>query len=188
MLPADLWRLLGGADPHPAKLGTRRGPLLILGGARCVWDDYAKVRPWKGETMAINDVGQFLHEELAHWVTLHPEYLPGWRFYRERHGYPRGVTTHAPKAREGVDIVWAYSDVSGTSGLFAVNVALMLGYTEVVLAGVPMDGTGHFFDPPWVEQSDFGRPEAIAWGRAQDYFAGRVKSLSGNTRRWLGAP
>lgn len=185
MLPEALWRKLGGAGQPPSLLGSRRGPLLILGGARCVWDDYAQVRPWKGEILAVNDIGATLHEPIAHWVSLHPEYFPGWRTYRERHGYPRGWTCHAPKMRDGVDVAWPLEMRGGSSGLFAVHIALLMGYDEIVLAGVPMDGSGHYFDPPWVNQSDFGRPEEMSWEQAMSHFAGRVRSLSGRTRDWL---
>src|SRR5690606_3023001 len=76
--PLDVWNALGGQGETPACLGRYAGPLLILGGGRTVWSDYDQVRPWKGEIMAVNDVGQFLHEVVKHWVTLHPEYMPGW--------------------------------------------------------------------------------------------------------------
>ena len=191
MHPADIWRHLGGRGDAPSCLGSCAGPLLILGGGRSVWEDFDRVRPWKGEIMAVNDIGAFLHERVRHWVTLHPEYFPGWRTYRQKHLYGQGIpaTCHSHKSREGVDKVWPVENVGGTSGLFAVFIGLMLGYSEIVLGGVPMTDDGHFFDAPWYRSDFQDKAISFVWRQARDnIFAGRVKSLSGNTRDWLGAP
>jgi len=165
--------------------------LLILGGGSTVWEDYAKVRPWPGEIMAINDVGQYLHDPLRHWVSFHPEYFPGWRAFRAGHLYGAGydLTCHAQKHREGVDVVWGVQNAGGSSGLFGVLIGLMLGYERIVLAGIPMDNTRHFFDPPWYGHDLGDRANEIVWREMRDrHFDGRVKSLSGRTMKWLGAP
>lgn len=191
MQPADIWQHLGGMGEAPSRLGAFSGPLLILGGGRSVWTDYEQVKPWKGEIMAVNDIGAHFHERVRHWVTLHPEYMPGWKSYREGHLYGQGVpaTTHSNKAKPGIDCTWQVQNVGGTSGLFAVFLGLMMGYNEIVLAGLTMSNDGHYFDAPWY-RSDF-EDGAIrqVWREARtNIFAGRVKSLSGNTREWLGAP
>lgn len=192
MTPAEIWEALGGRGEPPSALGRSRGPLLILGGGATVWEDFARVRPWPGEIMAINDVGQFLHDPLRHWVTLHPEFMPGWRYYREKHLFGAGydLTVHSHKLKTGVDKVWAIQNVGGSSGLLGTAIGLMLGYERVVLAGMPMDNTRHFFDPPWYRHDSLGdRANEIVWKEARErYFAGRVKSLSGRTRDWLGEP
>jgi hypothetical protein len=148
-----------------------------------VWDDYAKVKPWRGEIMCVNDVGQHLHDRVRHWVTLHAEYMPGWMQFRKGHLYGSGDSpqTHGHKSKPGVDVVWDIpAGIAGTSGLFACFVGLLLGYNEITLAGIPMSGSGHYFDPFWYE---------LVWKQARDtIFEGRVTSLSGLTREWLGAP
>lgn len=191
MQPAEIWRHLGGRGDPPARLGRFSGPLLILGGGRSVWDDYDRVRPWKGEIMAVNDIGMHLHDRLRHWVTLHAEYLPGWMAYRKGHLYGSGDTpmTHSHKSKEGVDVTWSVCNVGGTSGLFACFLGLMLGYNEIVLGGVPMTNDGHYFDAPWYRTENEDATVQQVWREAQtNIFAGRVKSLSGHTRDWLGAP
>lgn len=191
MTPLEVWQHLGGTGEAPSHLGRHAGPLLILGGGRSVWDDYDQVRPWKGEIMAVNDIGALLHEQVRHWVTLHPEYMPGWLTYRAKHCYGSGQVpiVHAHRMREGVHVEWKVANVGGTSGLFGTLVALMLGYTEIVLAGIPMDNTGHFFDPPWYRTDMEDKATHSVWRGARDnIFKGRVKSLSGYTREWLGAP
>lgn len=160
-----------------------------MGGGRTVWDDYAKVRPWKGEVMCVNDVGAHLHDRVRHWVTLHPEYMPGWRLFREKHLYGQGIPamTHAQKAKPGIDTVWEVGNVGGTSGLFACFIGLMLGYDEILLAGVTMTNDGHYFDPPWYRTDFEDKAIAAVWREAKaNILAGRVHSLSGRTREWLG--
>lgn len=132
-----------------------------------------------------------MHERIRHWVTLHPEYMPGWRVYREKHLYGQGVPamTHSHKSREGIDVVWKVGNLGGTSGLFACFIALMLGYDEIVLAGVPMTNDGHYFDPPWQYTAFQDRGVTQVWKSANlNILKGRVKSLSGHTKEWLGSP
>jgi len=189
--PRDLWKRLGGGDTPPPSLARFSGPLLILGGARCVWDDLKRVTPWSGDVMAVNDVGMHYAGRLRHWVTLHPEYMPGWMKWRLGHCMGEGARpeTHSSKAHEGIDRVWPPAIVGGSSGQAAGFIGLMLGYAPIVYAGCPMDGSGHYFDPPWRTSEELtGRHIEISWEHAREIFAGRVTSLSGNTRRWLGAP
>jgi hypothetical protein len=188
--PEQIWNVLGGVGEAPPRLGRYAGPpLLIIGGGRTVWEDFAKVRPWGGEIMAVNDVGMHLHDRVRHWVTLHPEYMAGWRYYREKHLYGQGnpAMCHSYKDKEGIDCLWRVGNLGGTSGLFACFVGLMLGYTDITLAGIPMNNDGHYFDPPW-QRTDFAdKAVEIVWKQAAlNIFAGRVKSLSGKTREWLG--
>lgn len=159
-----------------------------------MWDDYARFKAStldKGEVMAINDIGQYLHEPLRHWVSLHPEFFPGWRFFRERHLYSAGYSLdcHAQKTVAGVTVTWHIENIGGSSGLFGAYLGLMMGYEEIVLAGIPMDNTQHFFDPPWYGHDLGDRANELVWRDARDtIFAGRVTSLSGRTREWLGEP
>jgi hypothetical protein len=185
-----IWRALGGAGELPSIAGRFHGPLLILGGGESVYQDWAAVRPWKGSLMAVNDVGQFIHEPLSHWVTLHPEYFPGWRHYRRKHNYQGTPICHSNKHAEGVDKAWPLDNIGGTSGLFATLVGLMLYDDEIVLAGIPMDNNRHFFDPPWYGHDLGDRANQLCWQDMiqRGIFKGRVTSLSGRTRGWLGSP
>jgi len=193
LTPREIWDWLGGGDDPPPTLGRYGGPLLILGGGRCVWQDLARAAPWSGDVMAINEIGQHYAGRLRHWVTLHPEYMPGWLAWRLGHCMGEGARpeTHSSRGEAGIDRVWpALASRSGTGGLAAPIVGLMLGYAPVVLGGVPMDDSGHYFDPPGHKTPEFGDGAVRAeWRQAIDVvFAGRVTSLSGNTRAWLGAP
>lgn len=195
-----LWHILGGRGELPSRAGRFSGPLLIMGGGRVaigggkyetVWDDYRKVMPWKGEIMCVNDVGMHLHDRVRHWVTLHAEYMPGWMAFRRGHLYGSGdqPMTHGHKPKVGIDVLWPMDQLGGTSGLFAIFVGLLLGYNEIVLAGVPMTGSGHYFDPPWYGGECCDRAAMQVWRWAiTNVFEGKVTSLSGCTKEWLGEP
>lgn len=186
MTPAETWKALQGRGEIPARAGSCHGPLLILGGGRNVWTEYATVRPWGGEIMVVNDIGTVLHETVAHWVTLHPEYMAGWRLYRLLHNYAGDPLHHSNKMKDGIDIEWHMENVGGSSGLLAVFIGLLLGYDSITLAGVGIDNTGHYFDPPWygTDLDDGSVREVWRWAKA-NVFDGRVSSLGGNTKTWL---
>lgn len=185
---------LGWTGPMPALAGQSRGDLLVIGGARCVWDDLKALGDdaWAGDRMVINDIGAHYHGLVQHWVSLHPDYFfPGFLKYRLGHNYANRahVRTHSNKPHDGVEVVWPMPSAGGSSGLYGVYIGLLLGYSRIVVAGMPLDGQGHYFDPPWVNQSQFGRPDLLVWQWARDnVFQGRVTSMSGLTRELLGAP
>lgn len=89
-----------------------------------------------------------------------------------------------------VVLPWA----GGSSGMLAVQVALTLGCTKVILCGVPMTATEHFsqsheFDADhtrWTEADmhwrAFERVHALGW------FENKVRSMSGRSRDLFGAP
>ena len=98
------------------------------------------------------------------------------------------VATHS--TTNETDWIWPWHG-GGTSGLGAILTALALGYTQVVLAGMPLDNGPHNGEPPWRTTHIAGEAEHgdIHWQRAQQLaFKGKVKSLSGKTREWLGEP
>lgn len=197
--PADIWRRLTGSEP-PNYVGKYSGPLTVLGGGRCLWDDVAKVgtqQPRRGmilpgDTLACNDAGMHWHGPLHHWVTLHPEYMPGWIKFRMGHlyGEDKRPITYSHIGGPEIDRLWPQASIAGSSGLMACLGGLMLGYAPILLCGVPMDGSGHFFDPPWVEHHDFLQDHMrMAWTEyRRDFFGERVKSMSGRSRDWLGGP
>jgi hypothetical protein len=77
-------------------------------------------------------------------------------------------------------------NASGSSGLFAVKVAMEAGYDRIILAGVPMQVEGaHFFNAsPWGEVGSFTE----AWKIALPRIAPHVRSMSGWTKDLLGYP
>jgi hypothetical protein len=170
-----------------------------MGCGRCIWDDLARVQDLdRIGTIAINNM--ILHHKgrVHHGVSMHPEEPNLWRALRPYYQCEGShVTTHSYMKHGKIgltecDVVWGVIEGSGggTSGILAVMVGLALGYDEIILAGVPLDNTGHFYDAPGKQDKTFGSDFIkIEWRNAADkYFRGRVKSLSGWTRELLGAP
>lgn len=166
-------------------------PVLILGAAASLWSDLAALGDWSGPVMAVNRAGAFYPGRLDHWVSLHPEQFDGFIDERRTRGPLFDGLTWSLDAADGVRIDRVVTDLelSGSSGLFAVRIALhRLGHDRVVLAGMPMDDSPHFYDAGRRSGPSFV-PYRLEWRRvARDEFAGRVRSLSGWTADLLGRP
>ena len=176
--------------PLPSVAGKYSGSLLIVGPG---WSLLEDLKQWdgKGHVMAVNAVGMHL-QRFEHWYTTHPEFLRAWRDVRTMYfDEPDSAKVHC-KQGGGTGTEWPIiGRYSGLSGESAAVVACALGYEEITLAGIPADGKGHYYPAPiergWDKPYDHGQADAIArWEWLRDnYFNGRVKSLSGNTREIL---
>lgn len=141
-------------------------------------------------TVAVNRAGETYAGRLDHWVTLHPDRLPQWRRARADLTNQTPISWTAAR-RDGdaqADRVVEDIDTTGSSGLFAVRLSLAyLGASRVILAGMPIDDSPHFYEGHLVGPSYI--PYRPAWAAAaRDEFQGRVRSFSGWTRRFLGKP
>jgi len=197
-----MWELNGITGPGespPRCAGNFSGVAVVMGCGRTIWDDLAQVKDLdRIGVIAVNNM--ILHHKgrVNHGVSMHPEEPNLWRALRpyyqceESHVTTHGYRKHDKAGLSECDYVWGNIDgaMGGTSSILAVIVGLALGYDEIILAGVPLDGDGHFYDPPGktlnMFNSDFIKME---WTNTEhNYFQGRVKSLSGWTRELLGAP
>lgn len=166
---------------------------LVLGGARDVMADAAAALAlFKPDiVVACNAVGTIWPQAIDFWVTLHPENMPAWQEARAAAGYPGGFKLVAHRQRDGFDWhtphLWPeMRRLSGSSGLFAVKVAMEIaGAERLVLAGIPMEPTEHFDrSEAWEKAKSFRR----AWDLVQDRLVEPVRSMSGWTRERFGAP
>jgi len=162
---------------------------LVLGGASSVWNDAASALSLYrlDLTIVINDmIGAWLGQvDIA--VTLHPEKADKWIRQRRLTGANMDFETWAHARKPGSPkIDHTTDDWGGSSGLFAVKVALECGCDRIVLAGVPMSADdAHFFDSkPWNEASAYHK----AWLAHQSEIAPYVRSMSGWTAELLGRP
>lgn len=195
----------GRGEKAPSVAGNYSGPAVVLGSGRCIWDDIAKIDFEQVQVIAINNMIMHYKGRVHHGVSLHPEEPPLWRQLRwtnqceesyvvtHSHRYPSHIKhpNGEFKTEHGLDFIWVLEGGrGGSSGLFAPMVGLALGYDKIILAGIPIDGSGHFFDPPNTETKQFlGRNIQEEWENANvNYFKGRVKSMSGRTMEWLGYP
>ncbi len=181
--------------------------LIIVGSGRCVWDDLEKLHTSRckeitEDVMCINDMIMFYPGNIQHCTSCDAPMLKVWWEARRP---PYKVQFNVRPRFHTVDNEQGVADVEahhfgggGTSGLLACHVALKLGYDDILLCGVPIDNTGHFWEATW-GKTNFQREIADVhgnirgdgrkyWTRAAEMFAGRVKSMSGNTRKILGGP
>ena len=174
---------------HNLPKPTCSGLLIVVGSGRGVWDDLSETP--KGDIMAVNDIGMHLPYPLAHWYSNDDKMLPHWiRARRPRYviDYPSNMRTHTcGEGPEGIE-KWPWPG-GGTSGLGAVFTGLALGYEQIIICGMPLDNGPHYFDSPHTK-TNFGnqvpgdRPRF--WTHARDnIFQGRVKSMSGRTKKLL---
>lgn len=156
----------------------------MLGCARCVWDDLreALASGWEGaDVMAVNDVISYCPGRVDHAYSEHVDLLAAWAY---RSKWTPDLHTATIDPPDGVRH-WPWPR-HGTSVLGACYTGLALGYDELMLCGVPLDGTGHFYDPYWVSTPHFAGEERYWRNAAERVFNGRVRSMSGRTKAILG--
>lgn len=171
------------------------GVAVILGSGRSVFDDLRAIQ-------AIAPAPSFFAANYAilfaptvhHGVSHHQNELPHLVALRARGMTPGArdrVVTHASAGGPGVDHVWPQfrGGRSGSSALLATRIALELGHESVIVAGCPLDGTGHVWDDPHpaVRFRDYARYRD-GWHDARAILAGRVTAVSGYLAELLGRP
>lgn len=179
----------------PSVAGTFHGTLIICGSGRCVWDDLKKVEAQYLDIMAINDMIAYLPFKMRHAFSNDHHTLMYWKRCRRNEYRPLDDKVFLHSSTQTPSIIGWPWPCHGTSALNACYTGLALGYDEIILAGVPMDDSGHFFSPPY-EKSNFHNEVPYRedgtmkyWANAKNnVFQGKVKSLSGRTKDLLGEP
>lgn len=161
-----------------------RKRIVILGGASCVWDDLARYKPPADcKVMVINDMGMKYQGRVDYWVTLHPEKLWKWQPGREA-PLNQDYETIAYRKVDNARVDAVSGDWGGSSGLYAIKVALEKGFDHVVLCGVPMDNQPNIFRPNEAEWKEF-KAFRYGWESRLDDIRGKAFSMSGWTREKL---
>lgn len=191
-------KLMDGQYPMEMVDKYKGERLIVVGGARCVWDDLARMRI-RGEfndgwhVLCVNDIVMHYPGAIEHFYSNDHGWTPKWlAARRELHIRAWGRPKHIHSCRVGARWNWPWPG-HGTSTLNAVYTGLAMGYDQIVICGAPLDDSGHYFDPPWV-QTNFVREVAtrndgqmMYWANAnKHWFNGKVKSMSGRTRELIG--
>jgi len=175
----------------------KNGSLIILGCGRTVWDDFNRARKIFTDCnkvyqvmvinlafMGLEDMFRRDQVTIDHFVSLHPEYFALRTIYvKDR------CRTHGRRMYPNTDYVWYFAD-GGTSGLFALRIAVALGYYKIIICGIPLDDQGRFFDPP-------GQPGDSACNSIKLEFDNfkyslvpnyndRIRAMSGYTKKIFG--
>ena len=168
---------------------------LIVGCAPCWEDDLNQFKTICSEfdVFAIGLDCPY-KEEIKYFVTYHIEDIEAYK--RKRSGdykiishtndfikYSRERRKKPEWANTNVDIVYPHQAPSGSSSLLGTKAALFkLGYNKVVLIGCPMD-TGSIENKA-KSYSVFRK----GWLYFKSDLVGKVKSMSGWTKEFLGEP
>jgi hypothetical protein len=188
------------SDP-PSIAGGDCPNMLILGGGKGLWEDYFAAREVmpSSHIMCVNDIAaQFKAEKIQHAVSLHHRLLPAVCIMRKEKGMLEKVCRHSSSrgAREdSADVYWCMQNGGGTSGLFATKIAIAMGSKHIILCGLPIDSSGHYFDPPTPEDNrttKFAENHSsfAEWRdmKKSKLVMSRVRSMSGNTGNLFGKP
>lgn len=206
----DLMTGYGGFEfPLPEIAGTYKGrSVVVCGDAAGIWDDLeafgcrddagrGSVRKEGWDFLLVNKLVETFPGDIEHCYSNEPGILRKYIGAR-RQEYTREFSgpLHTHSCNGGMKWRWPWGG-HGTSGLGAVLVAVGLGYDRIVLCGLPLDDGPHNGEPHW-RACRFATSEAAPsgtsginshWKRARDMaFDDKVKSMSGRTRDWLGAP
>lgn len=191
--------------PIAGKYKGRR--LIIVADAACVWDDLERfgcrndagrgcVTKFGWDFMTINKMVETFPGAIEHCYSNEPALLDAFIAAR-RAEYVREFSPigHTHSCNKGAQWRWPWTG-RGSSLLGGVVVGLGLGYEQIVICGGPLDNSPHNGEPPWRKTAflkrevpdDFKGCENSHWAELRPTFRGRVTSMSGRTRAWLGSP
>ena len=141
---------------------------------------------------AINDIGMFLTGRVEHCVCIESALLNIVRYMRTFRRMNRDFIVHALEPAYGVQVCWSFNRrIPRNSGMLTIAAALNYGHSKAVLAGIPMDDQGHFYDDLSVRghYSNYVHVmERAPWIGAIDTLKDQVRSMSGLTRKRWGYP
>ena len=161
--------------------------LIIMGIAPCLEDDLAAIVKKYDEYdfMAIGvDCSDRVAFDIRHAASYHSNEFEQFRLRRSRIGGNLDYITHSHEAP--CDQKWplvAPSPHSGSSAFLGAQAGVGMGYKKIILCGCPMTGANN--DPNKKERYDTFQK---GWIKFVDMLQGRVRSMSGWTKEFLGAP
>jgi len=132
---------------------------IICGSAPCLLADYKKVTESISDylTIGINEAVKVI--SCNKLITAHPELIKDFK----DGSINSNIETHSSKAYypdwfDKADYFW--SDIKGgaTSGIDAVQVAIRMGFSKIILVGCPMDGGDGYFHSKKAPENVVGCP------------------------------
>jgi len=175
----------------------RRDTIIIVGDATNVVKDlenFLKLCPVPFDTMCMNYSYMVVPWKIQHFVAgdSHMEDMQKCAAQ-----IPDTCMKHCWNPQSlGFDIRWLKNGRSGWNGTTAnlgIKIALALGYTRIVLVGVPMDSSGNWYAPLLksddIKQGKDHTNHLWKWNEIASRPISRLlRSMSGNTADLLGKP
>src|SRR5690242_3147590 len=145
-----------GIGSLPKIAGRFNGGCVVCADAFCIWDDLERfgcrygngVSKWGWDFLTVNRLVEVFPGRIDHAYSNSGAVLNRFIAARRQeylNEFPV-VTTHSRDTETNWKWPW---NGGGTSGLGAILTALALGYGNVVLAGMPLDGGPHNGEPRW---------------------------------------
>ena len=162
--------------------------LVIIGAAPCVKDDIANlpVSPEACDFIAVGlDAMDKLLGRIEYMATYHPYEIAQCRERRTKAGgnVDYKVVSHITQGASGsVDIVIPFKQPSGSSALLGVLAGIKEGYRKMILCGCPLEDEVRDGRTKNYQQFRDG------WKAHLDEYVGKVRSMSGWTKDFLGYP
>ena len=113
---------------------TYSGPVAILGGGHSMWEDLEKAKALCDcDIIAVNMQGLFVKGKVQHLFSFHWAEIPHVKAIR-KHRFPDDESlVHGQKDKPGIDYAWPTASVASFSGIGAICLAQLLGYTKIML-------------------------------------------------------
>ncbi len=168
---------------------------VICGGAQGVFQEVAPYEKADVVIFAANDVGMYL-PRLDHWVSLHTPRLDHWvAVRRDQSGAPMGnmdFRVH-DAGLHGVRDWYQWKNlrpVMALSGMFAAQVAWLMGCAKIILCGCPNDATPRFFETQARSRDAYVNVQRQIKDEMafKPDFKAAIRSCSGWSREFFGAP
>lgn len=189
-----------GCGPVESLLDSLRGqPAAVCGNAHTVFDDFQSIEAMEGLVVfAVNDIGAYLHR-VDHFVSLHTDKIPLWMGLRQRESERSGCRVHSERPLDGqVDYVWEkLTPMMALSGMFAAQIAYLMGCDPIILCGCPGSVSRRFFDIRPRDTFGYGggdqradinlRKQLTNEMERVPEFKNRMRSQSGWNREYFGA-
>jgi hypothetical protein len=191
------WTKVEPIDLKTLRPQPERDVLLILGDGRCVFDDlnaFLDLDSPPFDVMLINHMAMGYPGKYQHYVCGDSHMKPMQQLAME---LPAGIIRHCwNPGSKGFDVRWVKEDGrgwNGTTAALAVKIGITLDYMRIVLAGCPMDFSGHWYDK-YLPANDNKlrndhRHHLWYWAEMATRPLGRfIRSMSGNTAELFGIP
>jgi hypothetical protein len=175
--------------------------VLIVGDAKGVWDDLKRFYKLQvpHDTMCINHMGMAFSKmnlKFEHFLAGDAHRKQEQKIAQSLNGTLKHCWNPGCGEENGYDVRWVKQDRrgwSGTTATLGVKIAIALDYVRIVLAGIPMDKSGHWYDK-WLDVDDVKRQSKHTahlhyWVEMATRPLGQfIRSMSGNTKDLFGKP
>ena len=196
IIPDKWWEQPQIEDLTTLRPEPKKDVLLIVGDASGVIDDISAFLDFEVDfdTMCINYSPKLIRWPIQHFIAG-DSHLADMQAMAG--SMKNGCIKHCWNPNSAnFDVRWVKNSAQGWNGTTAnlgIRIGLILGYLRIVLAGIPMDNSGNWYQsviaPDDVKQGKDHRAHLWKWIEiATRPIARMIRSMSGNTADMFGQP